>query len=387
MRKALVCRAFFLLLLIMFLGSVNAQECGETELKKTKEVSLLIAKQYYGDVTLKPGLIKCMDEFLSQFNPAVRVLAKEEAGLERAQSQFEAGVGLAVSASGEYPEIVSAVPHTIEAKGIRPNDFLIEINGKSVRNMPVTSVVKKLKGKKRSKVELSIKSPSDESTRVLETKRRFVNRRDYFQSEMFASGILYLRGVTCCEPGLFLRRLEKIWKRNEKNIPGVILDLRNSSPLQVSMSDWDATFLEAGKVFVKAKFKRGVIPVKTHNREGRKEFIEWLKSVPLVVMINESTTDYDEVLAFAYKEEKRGMVLGERTVGESGYIYSHQPFSDGGVVIFTTGEVLSSSDGRLALSGVEPDVLVDSGDIEFIDDMYKDNVTQEAEKLLLSHNN
>lgn len=85
--------------------------------------------------------------------------------MEQFQSQIEStfeGIGAEVTKRDNYITIVSPIKNTpAERAGIRPNDRILEVDGKSLEGMSVFEAVSLIRGEKGSDVTLTIDRPGD----------------------------------------------------------------------------------------------------------------------------------------------------------------------------------------------------------------------------------
>ena len=91
----------------------------------------------------------------------------------------------------------------------------------------------------------------------------------------------------------------------------MILDLRNNGGgvLQSATKIVDE-FLPVGKIIVKTKGKNDGEKTYSSLTDGR------LKSMPLIVLINENSASASEILAGSLQDNDRGLVIGRRSFGK-----------------------------------------------------------------------
>ena len=137
----------------------------------------------------------------------------------------------------------------------------------------------------------------------------------------------------------------------DKNIEGLVLDLRNNSGGLVSSG-----------LAVADDFLVGGTIVETRNREGINDTIqagfESLYDGPMLTLVNGGTASASEILAGALQDNGRSTLLGGQTFGK-GLIQTLTNLSDGsGLAVTVAGYV--TPDGRdIQGKGIEPERVLD----------------------------
>ena len=131
---------------------------------------------------------------------------------------------------------------------------------------------------------------------------------------------------------------------------GLILDLRSNPGGALDQSIKIASmFLKEGKV-VSVKSKDGNEQVS--NREGK-----YYGDFPLVVLINGGSASASEIVSGAIKDNKRGILVGEKTFGK-GSVQTLIPLPDGDGMKLTIAKYYTPSGICIHGIGIEPDVKV-----------------------------
>ena len=150
------------------------------------------------------------------------------------------------------------------------------------------------------------------------------------------------------------RDLEEALKKLElEGMNALILDLRNNpGGLLDSAVDVSEKFLAKDKP---------VVSLKSRNAEQDMEFKSNGKSVlpdyPLVVMVNEGSASASEIVAGAIQDNKRGIILGEKTFGKAS-VQSVIPMRDGSALRLTSASYFTPSGKLIRKLGIMPDVVV-----------------------------
>ena len=138
---------------------------------------------------------------------------------------------------------------------------------------------------------------------------------------------------------------------NEKEVEGIILDLRNNSGGLVSSG-----------IAVADSFLKEKIIVETKNREGIKDSIVSQQNTffdgPMVTLVNKGTASASEILAGALQDNKRSKLIGERTYGK-GLIQSLKSLNEDSGIAITVASYLTPNGNNIQGRGILPDRVLD----------------------------
>ncbi|MCX5686072.1 MAG: S41 family peptidase [Candidatus Omnitrophica bacterium] len=79
---------------------------------------------------------------------------------------------------------------------------------------------------------------------------------------------------------------------------------------------------------------------------------------PLVVVVNEGSASASEIVAGAIQDNKRGIVLGQKTFGKAS-VQSVIPMKDGSALRLTSALYYTPSGKLIRNQGISPDVLIE----------------------------
>jgi carboxyl-terminal processing protease len=132
-------------------------------------------------------------------------------------------------------------------------------------------------------------------------------------------------------------------------VQGYILDLRsNPGGLLFASIEIARQWLNEG-VIVSTKTKDGI--QKVDKAVGRA-----LTTKPLVVLVNEGSASASEILSGALQDNKRAVLVGQKTFGK-GLVQSVRPLSDGSGMTVTIAKYLTPDNRDIHKHGIDPDVL------------------------------
>ncbi len=264
------------------------------------------------------------------------------------------GVGLQLGANPEDGKIVVIAPlegSPAANAGIVSGTVVVKVNGESPKSLGLEATAAKLRGATGSQVVVEIKPPNEE-TREITLERRSVDLRPVrtkrLRSEKHTLG--YLR-ITQFSEGVPLQVEEALQELSEKEVEGIILDLRNNSGGLVS----------SGLAVADAFISNSPI-VQTRNREGINDSIpagpETLYEGPMVTLINGGTASASEILAGALQDNGRSLLLGSKSFGK-GLIQSLTTLSDGSGLAVTVAGYLTPVGRDIQSLGIDPDRVLD----------------------------
>ncbi len=264
------------------------------------------------------------------------------------------GVGLQLGARSEDGQIVVIAPlegSPAADAGVVSGTSVISVDGQSPKFLGLEATASRLRGEAGSQVIVELQPPNEE-VKELTLERRSVDLRPVrtrrLRNEKHTLG--YLR-ITQFSEGVPEQVNEALEELSEKNIEGLVLDLRNNSGGLVSSG-----------LAVADAFLSGSPIVETRSRDGVNEAIpagdETLFDGPMVTLVNGGTASASEILAGALQDNGRSQLLGSRTFGK-GLIQSLTNLSDGSGLAVTVSGYLTPKGNDIQNHGIEPDRFLD----------------------------
>jgi carboxyl-terminal processing protease len=166
----------------------------------------------------------------------------------------------------------------------------------------------------------------------------------------------------------FVRKIDELYKQDPK-LKGLVLDLRNDpGGLLDGAVALAAAFLPSDVVVVttngqlpesRATFRAS--PDYYARRGGGdplKRLPAALKSVPLVVLVNEASASASEIVAGALQDYKRATLMGAQTFGK-GSVQTVRPLPADTALKITTARYYTPSGRSIQAKGIVPDVFLD----------------------------
>ena len=262
------------------------------------------------------GALRSLDGYSAYISP-------EDFEEFRTQTKGEfQGLGIEIGIRNGWLTVIAPIEDTPAWRaGIRSGDRIVKIEGKSTEKMSTLDAVKVLRGKKGTKVTITIvhegeRKPIDRtitrdvipliSVRGYRRKDQ-TGHWDYFVDPEHKIGYIRLNAF---QENTVRELDDAVAEVQGKGMEGLVLDLRfNPGGLlstAVSVAD---RFLEKG-VIVSTR-GRAVQPVsyKAHKFGTYKDF-------PLAVLVNNWSASASEIVAGAVQDHHRGIIVGEKTFGK-----------------------------------------------------------------------
>lgn len=344
----------------------------ETNLDKYKDSPL---KDPFGEseekskepFTMNDVMLAAANGYLSSLDPHSNVFLRsawEESMAKIQDGSFE-GIGAILSGGGNREVVVE---NPLEGRpavnaGIRSGDVILAVDGKSIKGILLDKVVEKIKGKKGSKVALTIQRKGVPGTLNIEVVRDTIEIKN-LSSKLIEGhehiGYIKLTGFVKSEDGPSVdRELIDKYKELEKEAQGkgtklkaVILDLRSNAggylDLAIDIADM---FIEKGLI----------VSTKSPNRSPEDAYAKNkdITNLPLAVLINAKSASASEIVASAIKHHGRGLILGERTFGKA-TVQKLMPLGNDYLIKLTQARYYSPSGNTIQVVGVKPDIDISS---------------------------
>lgn len=281
---------------------------------------------------------------------------------EQTQGKF-GGLGIEVTMEQGVVKVVSPIDDTpASRKGLKPGDYITNIDGENVIGMSLNDAVDRMRGKPGTKVKLTIRRVNEKPFDV--TLKREEIKIQSVKSEVKNDDVVYIRVSSFSED--VDKNIEKAISKAKKdnNIKGVVLDVRNNPggllDQAVAVSD---LFLNQGEI-VSTRSKNPEDTIKYSAKDG-----DILNGLPIVVMINDGSASASEIVAGALQDHKRAVLLGEKSFGK-GSVQTVMPLGNNVAMRITTARYYTPSGRSIQAKGIEPDIIVHPAKIEEIKNEY-----------------
>ena len=281
------------------------------------------------------------------------------------------GVGIQIEMEDGLVKVVSPIEGSPAFRaGLKPGDLVTRIDDTAVKGLTMDQAIKKMRGPTGTKVLLTIFRKSETRTFPVNIVREEIRTRTV-RSKVLEPGYAWIRVTQFQEPTLadFADQLQDIFKK-EPGLKGLVLDLRNDpGGLLDGAVGISAAFLPRDAVVVttNGQIAESKSTLKAHpsfySRDGSDVLARLpaaVKSVPMVVLVNEGSASASEIVAGALKDHKRAVIMGAQTFGKGSVQSEMQrlPMPNTSLKI-TTARYYTPSGDSIQAKGIVPDVMLD----------------------------
>ena len=308
-------------------------------LKRFSQV-LDIVERYYVKETPRPDLVNgALKGMLESLDPHSTMLSKEEfKDMQESTSGEFFGIGIEITMENNQLTVVTPIEDTPADKGgMKSGDIILAVGGKPTLEMTLQEAVSHIRGPKGSEVVLTILHRDSKEPVDLRIKRDAIPLISVNFSERTTQELLDALSDA----------------KRKGPIKGIILDLRNNPggllDQAVSVSD---AFLNKGVI----------VSMRGRQEETAREFVAKpqdtdIIDTPLVVLVNGGSASASEIVAGALGDQKRALLVGERTFGK-GSVQNIIPLSDGSGLKLTVALYYTPSGRSIQAEGIMPDLEV-----------------------------
>lgn len=318
------------------------------------------------------GMLQSLGDPYTSFFPP-----KENTNFKTQLAGEFSGIGAELSLDGQNQVSVVAPLDGSPAQkaGIKSGDVIVKVDGKSTAGWDLPKAVENIRGKKGTKVLLTILRDKDK------TPQDFEITRDTIQVKSVTSWVKQFNcnGKECtlandcdlpaggCKTIAYIRISQFGDKTNEewmvavnkilpqiesaKNFKGIILDVRNNPGGYLN----DAVFIASEFI------KEGAVVIQ-EDGQGKKEPLNVnrtgvLLDKPLVILINKGSASASEIVAGALQDYKRAKLIGENSFGK-GTVQEAIDVDGGGSVHISIAKWLTPKERWVNGKGLIPDIEV-----------------------------
>lgn len=280
------------------------------------------------------------------------------------------GIGAVLSQEDEYTVIVQIMPGSPaeKSKKLKPKDKIVAVKQEhskfeDIIGWRLTEVVKKIKGKKGTKVVLEIERGEGAAAKTfnVELTRDKIRLQDKeAKSKVYTSydgrkiGVIT---ISSFYTDLSLNVKRELSKLESENVDGIIVDLRNNGGGLLPEAVYTTgLFIKDGPVVL-------VRDVNGNESAYDDTDASMLYKGPLVVLINRLSASSSEIMAAALQDYGRALIVGDTSYGK-GTVQQSRPLTrlydligaDLGSIHYTIAKFYRINGGSTQLKGVAPDI-------------------------------
>lgn len=295
---------------------------------------------YVDNLNLEKISDSMISAMVAQLDPHSRYISAEEANEEQEKLVGEfSGVGIEFTINKDTIYVVHAISGGPSEKvGIVPGDKIVKINDTTVagKKIKTSNLIKKLRGKKGTKVKVSIKRAGFKELIPFKITRDKIPIYSLDASFMLNDKIGYIKlnrfsATTYKE---FINASKTLLSNEMENL---VIDLRgNGGGYMNSVIMICNEILNKGDMIVYTKGR------KSNKEEYYSDADGLLKNTGITILVDEASASASEILAGAIQDNDRGTVIGRRTFGK-GLVQKTYSLQDMSLLILTVSKYYTPS--------------------------------------------
>ena len=337
----------FLAVAVGLLGGILLQKAltdapSASDLDKFREVLRTVDGNYVEEVDDDELVESAIAGMLDRLDPhSVYISAEEQKRVaEDFRGSFE-GIGVEFDVVRDTITIVAAISGgPSEQLGILSGDKIVEIEGENAVGLTRDEVPQLLKGKKGTKVNVTVRRPGFDEPIDFTITRDEIPLYTVDASFLNGDGTGYIKVNRFADPTYaeFMNHLQGLAQQGMKRL---ILDLRGNPggymDRAVRMAD---EFIAGNQKIVYTKSSRS-----GDEKVFRAVSGQLFENTPLIVLVSPGSASASEILAGAVQDLDRGLIVGETTFGK-GLVQRQFSLPDGSAFRLTVARYYTPS-GRL----------------------------------------
>lgn len=323
------------------------------QMRLFSDAFVLIKENFVDEISAKDLVYGALKGMVSALDPYSQFMEPDVAKVVKSDTEGEfGGLGIRITSRGGYITIITPLPDTPAYRiGIMPGDKIVKIDGENAKGISLRDAVKKLRGRKGTKVTLDIDREDEEELLEFKITRDIIVPKKIYKKIMDDNiGYLRLTEFTEDAPDKFKKALQEL---KEKKIDGLIFDLRNNpGGLLRAAVKISGFFVKKGQLIVYTKGRKS-----DQNRKYYAKADPVAGEIPLVVLINKGSASGSEIVAGCIKDLSRGIIIGEQSFGKAS-VQSLIDLEDKSSLKLTTAKYYTPGDFLIHDKGIEPDIVV-----------------------------
>ena len=318
-------------------------------LRRFSQVLDMVEQDYVKDVEQKELIDGALKGMLQGLDPHSTLLStKEFQEMQESTNGEFFGVGVEITMENGQVLVVAPIEDTPGYRaGLRSGDIIVAVDGQYTMEMSLSEASSKMRGKRGTEVELLVLHKGEQRPVTMRIKREAIPVVSVKAREL-GPGYHWIR-LTRFSGRTTQELLDALRDAKKNDIKGIVLDLRNNPggllDQSVSVSD---VFLKDGVIVSIRGREEG--NSRSYSAKSQADDVD----VPMVVLVNAGTASAAEIVAGALRDQKRALILGERTFGK-GSVQNIIPLPDGTGLKLTVALYYTPSGKSIQAEGIVPD--------------------------------
>jgi carboxyl-terminal processing protease len=262
-------------------------------------------------------------------------------------SSFE-GIGAEVILEDDKVKVVLPYKGSpAEKAGVRSNDYILSVNGDSLKGLDLRQAIKKIRGPKGTQAKLMIERIGvSEPIQIIVVRDKIPIETVHAKLLTNKIGKIEITQFSTNTAEHFNKALLNL---EEQGMRGLIIDVRNNpGGLLDSVSEILENFVPKDQILYQKKTRDKEVEITYSNGSS--------KSYPITVLINENSASASEIMAAALKETIGSKLIGTKTFGKGSVQATYADhFKDGSNLKITVAKWLTPKGNIINKKGVKPD--------------------------------
>ena len=272
------------------------------------------------------------------------------------------GLGFVISMREGNLTVMRVLKNTPAQKaGIKPKDVITRIDEQSTVNMDVQEAVDRLRGKPSTRLSITVQRAGWPEPKKIALQREIIAVETVPQSKLLDGNVGYVKltQFSANTTRDLVAAMAQLRAQSGGPLKGLVLDLRgNPGGLLEQAIQVSDLFLSQG-VIVKTVGEGGRMHEVKEASPDRDDIV----TLPIVVVVNNSSASASEIVAGALKNNGRALVVGRQTFGKGSVqvlydLSDPSRTSDETALKLTIAQYLTPGDVSIQEVGVTPDVLL-----------------------------
>lgn len=307
---------------------------------KVVDLFHLIDDQYVDSVNISDLVEKSLPKILKELDPHSTYIsaADVEASMQELKGSFS-GIGVQFTIFRDTICVVKIIPGgPADGIGLEAGDRIVTISGKAYVGDTINNdgVMKRLKGAEGTVCNIEVKRSGEKKMLPFHITRGKVPVSTVTAYHMLTPKIGYIC-INSFGETTYTEFLGALASLQTEDFEKLIIDLRGNLGGYMEPAVQIANeFLPKNSLIVYTEGRKS--PRKEYRTDGRGSY----QSMPLVILLDETSASASEILAGAIQDNDRGFIVGRRSFGK-GLVQIPVEFPDGSMLRLTTARYYTPS--------------------------------------------
>ena len=308
---------------------------------KLNDLLYIIDDQYVDSVEVSDLVEKALPQILRELDPhSVYISSKDvEASMQDLKGSFS-GIGVQFYTYKDTVCVVKIIPGgPSESAGLMAGDRIVKIDGEAYVGDSIVNdeeTKKRLKGEAGTTVRLDVVRPGSKKDLSFNIVRGDVPVNTISAAYMVDDSTGYIR-IASFGDTTYPEFLAALAKLNSYDFSNLVIDLRgNLGGYMMPAVQIANEFLPKNRLIVYTEGRKS--PREEFRSDGRGSY----QTMPIVLLVDETSASASEILSGAIQDNDRGIIIGRRTFGK-GLVQIPIELSDGSMLRLTKARYYTPS--------------------------------------------